>query len=375
MLFVKGAYSMVLHLTKTLAEKLNVKPAEAPATDDFLSWRAHYIQAHRQRFVVFMNDASRFTVVLNKANAAALKKLPELFIKNLREALLARYINPDVIDAYITELGEIRYTKNSDRKRTAQLNKNIETVWWAFSREYSNDADLVSGANNCPYNVSGKEEVIFPDKKILEILCSRYGIPVIKFSAVDIHVKLFLGVEKTSAVRYLRIPLNITFKQLHKVIQAAFEWQNYHIYSFGMFKEWPHDYGTRPDIELKDLTDPFEIRPYEREIANVLLTDYFPNYKKILYRYDYGDNWEHYIEFSNITEDYDEELPKLLLGEGDAPPEDVGSIAGFADFQEIISDPTHEDYQGWAAWAEEQQWHPFDFEVSARRVKYSLKQF
>jgi hypothetical protein len=363
---------MLLHLTKALAEKVNIKPTEESVTDDFFSWRAHYVQAHRQRFVVFMNDASRFTVVINKANAAALKKLPELFIKNLRKALLARYINPDVIDAYISELDDIHYAKNSDRKRTAQLNKNIEAVWWAFSREYNNDTDLINIANNYPYGI-GKEEVIFPDEKILELL-GRYKMTVLKFRAVDINIKLFLGAGKKSAVRYLRIPLNITFEQFHKVIQAAFEWHDYHLYSFGLFKEWPSDYGIRPDIELTDLTESFDVRPYEKDINGVMLSDYVPEYQKILYRYDYGDNWEHYIEIGNIIEDCNEELPKLMFGEGDAPPEDCGSTEGFEDFQNIISDPTHEEYQEWMAWAKSQWWHPFDFERSERRVKFSLKQ-
>ncbi len=363
---------MVLHLTKTLAEKLNCKPGEEHVTDSFLSWRAHYVQAHRQRFVVFMNDASRFTVVLNKANAAALKKLPELFINNLRETLLVLGVNPDVINAYIAELGDIHYAKNSDRKRTAQLNKNTEAVWHSFSREYNNDADLAKFANCYPYGISTPEETIVPNKKIFELL-SRYGMPILKFRAIDIHVKLFLGDGKKSAVRYLRIPLNITFVQLHKVIQAAFGWQNYHLYSFGLFKEWPRDYyNARPDIELMDRTETYDIRPYEKEIAGTRLPDYVPEYRKVLYRYDYGDNWEHYIEFGNITEDCDEDLPKLLFGEGDAPPEDSGGIGGFAEFQEIISDPTNEEYKELTAWAASQRWKPFDFEVSARKVKYSL---
>lgn len=72
-----------------LAEKLNLSPLPEPTTDELYSWRANYVQGYGFRFVVFMNDASRFTIVINEAKAAKLKKLPELFIQTLRETFLA----------------------------------------------------------------------------------------------------------------------------------------------------------------------------------------------------------------------------------------------------------------------------------------------
>jgi hypothetical protein len=73
-----------------------------------------------------MNDANRFTVIINEAKAAKLKRLPELFIQTLRGTLLTLCVNPEVVDKYIVELGEITYAKNADRKRTAQLNSTTQ---------------------------------------------------------------------------------------------------------------------------------------------------------------------------------------------------------------------------------------------------------
>ena len=80
-------------------------------------------------------------------------------------------------------------------------------------------------------------------------------------------------------------------------------------------------------------------------MAGVKLCDYLPMYNKILYRYDYGDDWHHYIEVENIIEDCGDSLPILLSGDGDAPPEDVGGAGGFAEFLEVMADPGHEDYE------------------------------
>ena len=359
---------MVLHLTKKLAEKLKLTPTIEPVTDEFLSWRANYVQEHGYRFVVFMNDASRFTVVLNEAKAVKLKKLPEFFITVLRDALLAIGVNPEVADCYIAELGAITYAKNTDRKKTSQLNKNTDTAWWAL-RDYTSDIELSICANNMVYNTSGVGETLVPRRKMLELL-GRYGLPVRKFRALDINVRLDL--DGKDAVRKLRVPALITFEQLHRVLQTAFGWHNYHLYSFGLFKEWSDNYYASPDIELVASEEDFDRNPDAKLMAGVSLSDYVPEYRKILYTYDYGDDWHHYIEVEKFIDGCEEELPILLSGEGDAPPEDVGGTGGFAEFLEVIANPTHEEYEHLTEWAKSQWWKPFDFALTASLVRSRL---
>ena len=359
---------MVLHLTKNLAEKLNLSPAAETVTDDFLSWRAHYVQEHGQRFVVFMNDASRFTVVLNQVKAAMLKKLPELFIEGLRNTLLATGVNPETADKYIEELGAITYSKNADRKKTAQLNKNIETVWWALEK-YTSDLELSLHANNIIYNATGSDETLVPQNKIFELL-GRYRLPGRKCQAFDLNVRLDL--DGKDAIRKLRVPASITFEKLHRLLQLAFGWKNCHLYSFGLFKEWNGNYYPHPEIELVAGEDDFEANPDAKLMADVKLSEYVPEYRKILYIYDFGDDWHHFIEVERIIEDCEEDLPVLLSGEGDAPPEDVGGVDGFAEFLKVIADPADEDYEDSTEWAESQGWQPFNFESTARYVKSRL---
>ena len=363
---------MILHLTKKLADKLKLLPKPQTAADELFSWRANYVQGHGFRFVVFMNDSSRFTVIINDAKAAKLKKLPELFIRVLRETLLALCVNSEVVDRYIAELGEITYSKNADRKRTAQLNKNADSAWWAL-RDLRDDTELSVYANGMFYNTPGIVDESFKPKEKMLGLLGRYGLPVRKFRAFDLNVKLDL--DDRSAVRRLRVPANITFERLHKLLQAAFGWNDYHLYNFGLFKEWGEKYYALPDVELvleSDQYDAYEANLEARPMTGLKLSDFAPEYKKILYLYDFGDGWHHYIEIENIIDDCEEELPILLSGEGDSPPEDVGGSGGFADFLEIIADPEHEDYQQMTEWAKSQWWKQFDFEMAARRVKRSL---
>lgn len=359
---------MILHLTKKLSDKLKVTSTPQPVEDDLFSWRANYVRESGLCFVVFMNDATRFTIAINDAKAAKLKKLDELFFYTLRETLLAHGINPEVIECYIQELGEITYAKNADKKRTAQLNKNVETVWWAL-RNHTDDVDLSVFSNGMIYNTSGVDEVIIPEEKMIEML-GRYGKPVRKFRAFDIIVRLDL--DGKDAIRKLRVPANILFVQLHKLLQITFDWHNYHLYSFGLFKEWSDNYYAIPDVELvleSDQYDAFETNPDAVSMTGKKLSDYVPEYRKILYCYDFGDDWRHYIEVENIIDDCSEELPVLLSGHGDSPPEDVGGPGGYEEFLEVIANPKHPEYEHLTGWAKSQRWKHFDYDLTARLVK------
>jgi hypothetical protein len=144
------------------------------------------------------------------------------------------------------------------------------------------------------------------------------------------------------------------------------------LYSFGLFKEWNKNYYAQPDIELvveSDQYDAYESNREAKSIAGLKLSDYVPEYTKILYCYDFGDDWHHYIEVENIIDNCEDELPILLSGKGDSPPEDVGGAGGFTEFLKVIADTEHEEYEHLTEWAKSQLWKPFDFETAARHVK------
>jgi hypothetical protein len=81
-------------------------------------------------------------------------------------------------------------------------------------------------ANNIIYNTSGADEVLIPKEKMIELL-GKYGLPVRKFRAFDLNV--ILDLDGGDAVRCLRVPASITFDKLHKLLQMAFGWKNYHL--------------------------------------------------------------------------------------------------------------------------------------------------
>lgn len=87
-------------------------------------------------------------------------------------------------------------------------------------------------------------------------------------------------------------------------------------------------------------------------------------YKKIAWwsgdGYDYGDNWEHEIVVQSTVTDYDKNYPACLLGEGNAPPEDVGGVSGYEEFLEIMKNPKHTEYENTRHWVQSQWYKEFD---------------
>ncbi|MDR0470029.1 MAG: plasmid pRiA4b ORF-3 family protein [Peptococcaceae bacterium] len=168
---------------------------------------------------------------------------------------------------------------------------------------------------------------------------------------------------ENNAKRKIRVGANITFERLHKILQAAYNWHEAHLYQFLLFKNGEE--GEQPSVEI--VTDKEEsLNPKIAKLVHrAKLSDYLDEYKHIVYIYDFGDGWTHYIDVVGKIDECSDDLPLLLNGENDSPPEDCGGAEGFVDFLKIIRKPRHKEHKEMKEWAIEQGWAPFDF----RRVK------
>lgn len=146
--------------------------------------------------------------------------------------------------------------------------------------------------------------------------------------------------------RRLIIPSNITFHKFHKIIQAAFGWQSYHLFNFD-FKDFV--------VHIPDPTwAPAELYGVpEKNAKRLKIDEFMKEGAGFIYTYDFGDNWEHKIIVEK-TMDAKKGLhyPMCLVGERHRPPEDVGGTGGYEMFLEAINDPKHPEYDDMLVWAE-----------------------
>lgn len=360
---------MLIQCTKKLLDQLNVKPQPVPDELPFFSWHANLIIVNHRKTVVLMNDETRYILVLYGLKAKDFKKLDTLILDTLRQTLAAEYVKPEIIRQFISWSPGITYTKTKDRSLVARLNKACELICF-----YSDvlDPDTISqiavGIRASGQLVGdGKNDYIYPYEELFNRLESYFGGPVFLCRAVQLKIRLIL--QNHEVWRRIIVPIDITFQCLHKILQIVFQWQDYHLHEFTVYN------GDNPLVKLfcspEGDHDEGEV-PLIPETAK-RLTDYIPQYSRILYAYDFGDNWQHEIIAEKMMDAYFRNYPECLEGLGNTPPEDVGGEDGYDEFLQAISDPHHPEYQDMLSWGRMQRYENFNLELVNRRLKTVLR--
>lgn len=138
------------------------------------------------------------------------------------------------------------------------------------------------------------------------------------------------------------MPSNFTFHRFHFVIQEAFGWTNSHLYQFR--KSILH-YGDpiMADYGEDNYDDEF------RDSSKIKVSDIFPQFKRYIYEYDFGDSWEHIIKLEAVEEKTSRHA-RLLGGKGHCPPEDCGGISGYELLKESLADKNHPEHDSFKEW-------------------------
>jgi hypothetical protein len=171
---------------------------------------------------------------------------------------------------------------------------------------------------------------------------------------LQVKVKL-LGVSKPSVWRRLLVGREICLDQFHEVVQVAMGWSNYHMH---VFSTDSCEYGVA-DSELGFLDE-------RRMTLCHLLSE--PG-DQLRYTYDFSDVWQHAVTLEKVLdEDPEQLLPVCTAGNGACPPEDCGSVRGYAHLREVLADPSDQEHAPMLDWLELESASGFDaaaFEIDA----------
>jgi hypothetical protein len=174
----------------------------------------------------------------------------------------------------------------------------------------------------------------------------------------NIHrVKVTLRGAKPPIWRRFEVPSHITLRRLHSVIQAGFDWQDYHLH---LFETAAGLYGMPdPDDDVFIRSDAY------KKLSAV--ADWPGD--RIRYAYDFGDNWELDIIVEAVQPaEPGMAYPRCTGGRRAAPPEDSGGVWGYADMLNVLANPAHEEHNSRLSWlgietAAEYDANAFDSEV------------
>lgn len=165
--------------------------------------------------------------------------------------------------------------------------------------------------------------------------------------------------------RTLLVPESFNFAQMHELIQAAFGWTDSHLHHFilgGLVVGAPEFDDEGKTLEAEDI-----------RLSQLLL--HALDDPKILYEYDFGDSWRHWIAFERMVAVVKAEpYPQLIDGARARPPEDVGGPPGYQEFLEAWRDPKHEDHKANRTWAG-RSFDPeaFDIEKIQKAIRIALR--
>jgi hypothetical protein len=348
---------MRIALTKKLATAMGVKVASADDNDaPLFSWTANWtntFDGRKEDMVVMVNHATRFTVVIYGVKWNQFKSIAMKMSTAIRNTLAAMNLNQVIIDEYMQRAGEIEFVSNNDRKKTAWVNRQGLEAAFHVGRAINESEGRIKFDDAIGHIVSknlvnysnSSDEGYYPAEKMIKALVELTSKPAYKYRAFELLVTLDLEIYK--ATRRLIVAADMEFTNLHRVLQSVFKWENYHLHDFKVL-----DVKSKKPVRRLVMSE--EDQFYDKEAileTGHKLSDYFPKYRQIIYTYDFGDNWNHLIEFVSELEEHDAETPYLLEAKGKAPPEDVGGIHGYMDFREAMLDPSHPNHAATKEWA------------------------
>ena len=140
--------------------------------------------------------------------------------------------------------------------------------------------------------------------------------------------------------RRVQVPGEVDLSVLHEVVQSVMGWTNSHLHEFEIAGR---RYGIPdPDWPSQDVVD---------EAKSKLFRLVKPG-DRFGYVYDFGDNWAHEITVEKVVAAQSGvRYPRCLEGQGACPPEDVGGVWGYEEFQAVMADPSHPDHAERLEWA------------------------
>jgi len=157
---------------------------------------------------------------------------------------------------------------------------------------------------------------------------------------VAYQLKITLADIEPPIWRSILVPGLLTLDRLHRVIQQVMGWTDAHLHEFVIGRQ---RYG-KPDPDATVST----VLPDRR----VRLQNFAPPPDgRFIYRYDFGDNWEHEVVVEQILPaDPHGRGPVCLAGARHGPPEDCGGPGGYDELLAALRDPGHPGHEEMLAW-------------------------
>ena len=173
---------------------------------------------------------------------------------------------------------------------------------------------------------------------------------------------------KPAIYREVIIDPAMTLRKLHKVIQSAMGWEDCHLHAFAKPSGSQRFYRLPRNNVFEPRNDDSWGEPANDDSKYKVCDLLHMPKDKLLYLYDFGDDWEHVITLKAIVTT-ELPLPHLMKAQNGCPPEDCGGPPGFSHWAEIWFNPHHPEHGTAEQIFGSQEPGTLDFEALQKAVK------
>lgn len=128
---------MIIQLTKKLADemKMNVSKTDFTNENQLFCWHANIFKMGRKKCVIVMNNVTRYNFMLYGLVKKDFTNFEELVKENIKTNLLCDEIDLEIVESYMSKLGDVQYSSTSDRSILSQMNDMIFMIDHYFYHE------------------------------------------------------------------------------------------------------------------------------------------------------------------------------------------------------------------------------------------------
>lgn len=343
---------VTLRCTAKLLDRLGVRhDADSDATpgNALGDWYANLIRVGREQLVVVMNERTYLTLVLPARGIR--DSIHPGIVRALAELLRELAVPEAAIQREIGQMHPMAFARTASRSVVGAMNERAHLIehLWKDDRPL---ADIVTWLARLPMTSGPSEADLYPSRAARRLL-GLDPMPAPPATVIRLHVSLE---DLAPAIwRRVIVPDSITLPRLHRVLQVAMGWEDYHLHEFDFG-------GARYGIPDDDHLDAGLRGEKGMVVGDIVRTT---GIDRFTYIYDYGDDWRHRVVVEAVEPNSAGfRWPRCTDGANRCPPEDVGGTGGYLEFLQALRDPTHALHRDMAAWG-----GPFDptaFDSSVR---------
>lgn len=141
-----GIAMLLIQSTKKLSEQLNEKHSREQIieNDPIYSWHAHVFFYKRKKYVIVMNNRSRYNFILGSLVKKDFMKFDERVRDGIKDNLLADEFDPHIVEKYLDQCKTVHFAPTSDRSIISQMNDMILITkhTWNVNTFKAQDIDL-----------------------------------------------------------------------------------------------------------------------------------------------------------------------------------------------------------------------------------------